>query len=30
MILVNVFDKLADKKMYGEEKSIDEERVPFV
>lgn len=30
MILVNVFDRIADKKMYGEEKSIDEERVPFV
>lgn len=30
MVLVNVFDRVADKKMYGEEKSIDEERIPFV
>ncbi|NMA79353.1 MAG: ABC transporter permease [Clostridiales bacterium] len=30
MVLVNVFDRVADKKMYGEEKTIEEERVPFV
>lgn len=30
MILVNIFDRVADKKMYGKEKSIDEERIPFV
>lgn len=30
MILVNMFDRVADKKMYGKEKSIDEERIPFV